>query len=222
MDGIKQTEEGHSEIKREFENALSGDSRSLPTQQSLHPAIAIGIGGFFILNVGLLLSLPPVLMGRGAPYLPTFKNKMDQMFAPLKAHYASTSVAMSSNGTSGRRKLTFVDLGSGDGRVVFRAAREGLFHKSIGYEINPCKSMAAFKTCSILERIKIIKNKERSMFVTSFSHFLLTTNYHHFRLRISAHFFEFSPAFVGELETLPSSTNVLFNHQFLPKESVGC
>jgi SAM-dependent methyltransferase len=35
------------------------------------------------------------------------------------------------------RNLQFVDLGSGDGRVVFRAAREGVFHQSVGYEINP-------------------------------------------------------------------------------------
>ena len=34
-------------------------------------------------------------------------------------------------------KLCFVDLGSGDGRVVVRAAREELFHKCLGYEINP-------------------------------------------------------------------------------------
>jgi len=33
--------------------------------------------------------------------------------------------------------LRFVDLGSGDGRVVFRAARENLFKASIGYELNP-------------------------------------------------------------------------------------
>ena len=33
--------------------------------------------------------------------------------------------------------VQFVDLGSGDGRVVFRAAREGLFSQCIGYEINP-------------------------------------------------------------------------------------
>ena len=36
-----------------------------------------------------------------------------------------------------QKSLKFVDLGSGDGRVVFRAARENLFNKSIGYEINP-------------------------------------------------------------------------------------
>lgn len=99
------------------------------TVSSLHPAVAVGLGGFVLLNVGLLLSIPPVLMGRGAPYLPTFRNKLNQMFAPLPKHFASKA----------KKQLTFVDLGSGDGRVVFRAAREGLFHKSIGYEINPCK-----------------------------------------------------------------------------------
>ncbi|CAB9525410.1 Protein FAM173B [Seminavis robusta] len=35
------------------------------------------------------------------------------------------------------KSLTFVDLGSGDGRLVFRAARQGIFSTSIGYEINP-------------------------------------------------------------------------------------
>lgn len=31
----------------------------------LHPALKLGLGTAFILNVGLLLSLPPVLRGRG-------------------------------------------------------------------------------------------------------------------------------------------------------------
>ena len=34
-------------------------------------------------------------------------------------------------------KLNFVDLGSGDGRIVFRASKENLFSLSVGYEINP-------------------------------------------------------------------------------------
>lgn len=40
-------------------------------------------------------------------------------------------------------RLSFVDLGSGDGRVVFRAAREQLFRTSIGYELNPLLHMWA-------------------------------------------------------------------------------
>merc|ERR1712218_640020 len=40
--------------------------------------------------------------------------------------------------------MKFVDLGSGDGRMVFRAAREtNLFRYSIGYEINPVLHMFA-------------------------------------------------------------------------------
>lgn len=38
---------------------------------------------------------------------------------------------------TGSSKLKFVDLGSGDGRIVFRAAKERLFGLSVGYEINP-------------------------------------------------------------------------------------
>ena len=61
----------------------------------------------------------------GAPYLPTFSKSMNAMFAQLRREPIR------------QKKLTFVDLGSGDGRVVFRAAREKMFDKCIGYEINP-------------------------------------------------------------------------------------
>ena len=47
----------------------------------------------------------------------------------LQSSYMKEKIAQNS--------LRFVDLGSGDGRVVFKAARENLFAKSIGYEINP-------------------------------------------------------------------------------------
>lgn len=43
----------------------------------------------------------------------------------------------------GAAKLNFVDLGSGDGRIVFRASRENLFSVSVGYEINPLLHMFA-------------------------------------------------------------------------------
>jgi len=98
-------------------------------RKNLHPAIAVGLGIFGILNIGLLLSLPPVLLGRGAPYLPTSRKRMDVMFKPLHLYFSQHPT----------NSLRFADLGSGDGTVVFRAAREGLFYKSVGYEINPCK-----------------------------------------------------------------------------------
>ena len=107
------------------------DEVSAMALSTLHPALAVGLGGVFLLNVMALLSLPPVLRGKGAPYLPSFSNKLDIMFTQLKKD--SHVIQKLKEG----KPLTFVDLGSGDGRVVFRAAREGLFTKSIGYEINP-------------------------------------------------------------------------------------
>ena len=125
-----------SEIWESVQSELRDEARSHDTggSSSLHPAFALGLGGFFLLNVGALLSLPPVLRGKGAPYLPTFSGKLDIMFSLLRRDVnVAKKVAVAD------KTLTFVDLGSGDGRVVFRAAREGIFKTSIGYEINPCK-----------------------------------------------------------------------------------
>jgi len=34
-------------------------------KRELHPGIAFGLGAFFVANVAILLSLPPVLRGKG-------------------------------------------------------------------------------------------------------------------------------------------------------------
>lgn len=96
--------------------------------------LLLGIGGtlFLLPHLAILLSLPPVLLRRGAPYLPTFGTKLNSMF-DLVRHYVSHSQYMQHK----QGGLRFVDLGSGDGRVVFRAAREQMFVSSVGYEINP-------------------------------------------------------------------------------------
>ena len=124
------------EIWKSVQSELRDEARSDDGGggSSLHPAFTLGLSGFFLLNVGALLSLPPVLRGKGAPYLPTFSGKLDTMFSLLRREASVAKKVAAAN-----KSLTFVDLGSGDGRVVFRAAREGIFKKSIGYEINPCK-----------------------------------------------------------------------------------
>ncbi|KAL9179635.1 hypothetical protein ACHAXT_008925 [Thalassiosira profunda] len=98
--------------------------------------LLLGLGGaaFLLPHLAMLLSLPPVLQRRGAPYLPTFGNKLQTMFGLIRSHVLR-SRHLQQKMTD--QSLRFVDLGSGDGRVVFRAAREGLFAKSVGYEINP-------------------------------------------------------------------------------------
>jgi hypothetical protein len=104
--------------------------------------ILLGIGGalFLLPHLAVLLSLPPVLMRRGAPYLPTFGERLNVMFDMVKRHRRRHRIAPSSSTTTtttSAGSLKFVDLGSGDGRVVFRAARENMFGRSVGYEINP-------------------------------------------------------------------------------------
>ena len=96
--------------------------------------ILLGIGGMLFLfpHLAVMLSLPPVLQRKGAPYLPTFGKKLNVMFDLIRNHMSHSQYMQHK-----RTQLRFVDLGSGDGRVVFRAAREGLFDKSVGYEINP-------------------------------------------------------------------------------------
>ena len=129
---------------------VSGEAPASGISGKIHPAVVVGLGGFFLLNVGALLSLPPVLRGKGAPYLPTFSGKLNVMFTQLRQdkHIAKKLQT--------KQPLRFVDLGSGDGRVVFRAAREGIFDKSIGYEINPCKRMLSCPLrCTLIVRMAL-------------------------------------------------------------------
>ena len=137
-----------SKYKEPQRNNLTLENRTiLESNESTHDIISnvqmqnkvlLGIGGtlFLLPHLAILLSLPPVLQRRGAPYLPTFKSKLNTMFDLIR-------VQIEQQNQTSRSNLQFVDLGSGDGRVVFRAAREGLFEKSVGYEINPTLHMFA-------------------------------------------------------------------------------
>lgn len=116
-----------------------------------HPYIVAGAGVAFVVHLSALLSLPPAIRGRGAPFLPTSKSHGNAMFTQLHHQIekltTKTKNAQSATSTiknksrffkrAQSKSLVFVDLGSGDGRLVFRAAREGIFGHSIGYEINP-------------------------------------------------------------------------------------
>lgn len=106
-------------------------------------------GSVIVASLAVLLSIPPVLLRKGAPYVPTLGTRMDIMFEKLarhrRCHHPTADKRISviqkcnrqQTPTNNEKGLVFLDLGSGDGRVVFRAAREGIFRKCIGYEINP-------------------------------------------------------------------------------------
>lgn len=108
-----------------------GGEQDASTSSQMHPAVKAGLAIGFVANLGLLLSLPPVIMGKGAPYLPTFSRSSNVMWERIRQSPTIQARLKSKDA------LTFVDLGSGDGRLVFQAARQNMFAKSIGYEINP-------------------------------------------------------------------------------------
>ena len=117
---------GVGSLLHDFSSGPKTDERP-----KMHPGLAVGLAVGFVANLGLLLSLPPVIMSKGAPYLPTFSRSSSIMWKRIREN-PTVSARMRQG-----RPLTFVDLGSGDGRLVFQAARQGIFAKSIGYEINP-------------------------------------------------------------------------------------
>ena len=106
----------------------------------------------------------------GAPYLPTLEKNMKSMFQQLrnepqfmKQHamvmkrttpqssqkHVNTTMVHSCHSSNmyhhqNKNEIIFVDLGSGDGRVVFHAAQTQLFTKCIGYEINPFLVMSSW------------------------------------------------------------------------------
>lgn len=106
------------------------------TKIQQHPFVSAGAGVALLVHLSALLSLPPVIRSRGAPFLPTSKKHGNAMFEQLQQELLNTKSPRLQQKLQDKA-LTFVDLGSGDGRLVFRAARQGIFQTSIGYEINP-------------------------------------------------------------------------------------
>ena len=98
-----------------FEELSSTDATSrksgddLEDNESSYNPVLLGIGAaaFLLPHLAVLLSLPPVLRCRGAPYLPTFSKKMNAMFDLVRNH------ALHSKYMQQKQKqdaLRFVDL----------------------------------------------------------------------------------------------------------------
>ena len=90
------------------------------------------LGGVAIMvNFAFLLSAAPAAAGRGAPYVPTFTRTVRTIFDEL----LPKALPLVGHKLPPTRALHFVDLGSGDGRLVLEAARMGF--TAHGWEINP-------------------------------------------------------------------------------------
>jgi len=150
-------DELNSFLKQLFQESANADPTTNRNEIN-YKNILLGIGGtlFLLPHLAVLLSLPPVLRRRGAPYLPTLTERSNVMFDLIRKSqiqnqnigrrignrdsiisHDSKSELVNIGAESQSKNLKFVDIGSGDGRVVFRAAREGTFDVSVGYEINP-------------------------------------------------------------------------------------
>ncbi len=86
-----------------------------------------------LLFLGYIIFLLSYSMFRGAPFAALSKDRIITMFELLQP----------------ARKKLFLDIGSGDGRIVIEASKRGLI--SYGYEINP---LLVF-----ISRINLKKNK---------------------------------------------------------------
>ena len=148
-----------SEVMELLGSLLKEDDQNDEVLNKSNPTnsfFTMGLAGAFVIAHGaILLSLPPVIRGKGAPFLPTSNENMDRIFRlikkqpqiRLKLQKQKTATKLNSPALA----LKFVDLGSGDGRMVFRSAREpNLFQKSIGYEINPGNLYSLFKKTHLL------------------------------------------------------------------------
>ena len=75
----------------------------------------------------------------GAPFLPTLKKQIDPIFELLDLNEGQT----------------LIELGSGDGRILYEAGRRGLY--AIGFELNPLLVLySIIKTWRYRGKVKIV------------------------------------------------------------------
>ena len=113
---------------------------AMKRQLSLMSKIGLSVGGIFaVANIGFIASAIPAVLGKGAPYVPTLRRSLDIIFDDalptlLKRESKESTKTMRSSNKKQSVPL-IIDLGSGDGRVVIEAARNG--YPAVGYELNP-------------------------------------------------------------------------------------
>ncbi|GBG32671.1 Protein FAM173B [Hondaea fermentalgiana] len=89
--------------------------------------IGAALGAALTVNLTLFVSALPAVTGKGAPYMPTLRKSLDVVFHRVLPKVKPV--------VKGKEAPQMVDLGSGDGRVVIEAARNG--YEAVGYELNP-------------------------------------------------------------------------------------
>lgn len=96
------------------------------------------LGAATMAPVGVLsMSFEQVLKGRGAPFVPTARQKLQVLFGEGGCLRPGSSTCVLDAQALSAREIHLVDLGSGDGSIVRAATRMGGYGRATGYEINP-------------------------------------------------------------------------------------
>lgn len=107
----------------------------------------IGVGSLAVLvSVAAIPFVSPAFRKHVLPYVPATKNQIDNVFKAID--HVKHSQSLVNNST-----LKLIDLGSGDGRIVFEAAKNG--YKATGVELNTLLYLySRFKAISFNQKPK--------------------------------------------------------------------
>ena len=109
-----------------------GNAKPLKESSNIGLYTTIGIGSIALaFRIAAIPFVTPALRKHTLPYVPATDKQIENVFKTIRLIKKSDSLAKSSGGQSA---LTLIDLGSGDGRIVFEASKRG--YKAVGVELN--------------------------------------------------------------------------------------
>ena len=123
-----------------------------------YAAMTIGVFavGFSVLTIPFVL---PAMRKHALPYIPATTKQVENVFKAINLYSKQNNLNYSN--PSGTNLVRLIDLGSGDGRIVFDAASRG--YHSTGVELNTVLYLYS-KIKSIINRLKGIENASNAHF----------------------------------------------------------
>ena len=106
------------------------NSEKTPSKFGLYSAIGIGAVAFGF-SIAAIPFLTPALRKHALPYIPATDKQISNVFKALKLYNTTNKLNYI---PSSQNVVKLMDLGSGDGRIVFEAAKRG--YQSTGVELN--------------------------------------------------------------------------------------
>lgn len=108
----------------------SQNSTSQNSKFGLYLSLGVGVAaiGCSVLTIPFLT---PALRKHALPYVPATPKQIKNVFKAIRSYSSANQLPLEPNG---KNLIKLIDLGSGDGRIVFEAAKRG--YHSTGVEIN--------------------------------------------------------------------------------------